>query len=86
MKTVSAVWYAYTHFDIPDDVAEYLKPKPYGDDLEAIGRWYIRYNTLYYNDKEGIEQEIEGTDFECEMKTPEKIEEEGEYLYEYKSD
>jgi hypothetical protein len=56
-----ATWNAYSDFIIPDDVYEYLLPEPYGADLEEVGRWYIRYNTLYYNDKEGRTQEIEGT-------------------------
>ena len=82
------MWYSYTHFDIPDDVAEYLKKRPYEPKHtpDAIGRWYIRWNKLYYNDKEGIEQEIEGCELQCEMKTPEKIDvvETGEVLYEDK--
>jgi hypothetical protein len=86
MKTLCATWLAYTHFDIPDDVAEYLQPKPYGANLQAVGRWYIRWNTLYYNDKEGREKEIQGCNLQCEMKVPEKIEdaETDDVLYEDK--
>jgi hypothetical protein len=83
MKTIAASWTAYTHFDIPDDVAQYLESKPWGPNPEAIGFWRIRHNTLYYNDKEGKEQEIEGRDLEVRLKHPETIEEEGEMLYEY---
>ena len=75
MKKI-ATWNAYSDFIIPDDVAEYLKPEPYGADLEAVGRWYIRYNTLYYNDKEGREKRIEGNEPEVDCKVPEKIENE----------
>ena len=71
---ITATWNAYSDFVIPDDVAEYLKPKPYGADLEAIGRWYIRYNTLYYNDKEGCEKRIEGNEPEVDCKVPTCIE------------
>ena len=66
MKRMSATWNAYSEFAIPDDVYEYLLPEPYGADTEAIGRWYIRWNTLYYNDKEGREQKIEGTMIEVD--------------------
>lgn len=60
-KRISAVYNAYSEFEIPADVYEYLLPKPYGADKEAVGRWYIRHNTLYYNDKEGREQRIKGS-------------------------
>ena len=66
MKRLSATWYAYSDFNIPDDVYEYLLTEPYGEDTEAIGRWYIRFNVLYYNDKEGRTQEIEGTRIEVD--------------------
>jgi hypothetical protein len=71
-----ATWNAYSDFVIPDDVYEYLLPEPYGADTEAIGRWYIRYNTLYYNDKEGRTQEIQGTKIEVDeggCKIPQSI-------------
>jgi hypothetical protein len=81
-----ATWNAYSDFAIPDDVYEYLLPEPYGADLEAVGRWYIRYNTLYYNDKEGREQEIEGTKIEVDegaCKIPNSItNDEDEVVYE----
>lgn len=73
MKTIYATWNAYTNFDIPDDVYEYLLPEPYGADLEEVGRWYIRWNTFYYNDKEGREQEIQGKEPEVDCKIPQSI-------------
>ena len=63
-KRISAVYNAYSEFEIPADVYDYLQPEPYGSNTEAVGRWYIRHNTLHYNDKEGREQEIEGTKIE----------------------
>lgn len=81
MKTLSATWNAYTDFVIPDDVYEYLLPEPYGADLEAVGRWYIRWNTFYYNDKEGREQQIEGKEPEVDCKLPTCIENEDEVIY-----
>ena len=62
MKRMCATWFAYSDFNIPDDVYAYLLPEPYGANLEEVGRWYIRYNVLYYNDKEGREQQIEGSE------------------------
>jgi hypothetical protein len=86
MKRISATWNAYSDFAIPDDVYEYLLPEPYGVDTEAVGRWYIRYNTLYYNDKEGREQQIEGTKIEVDeggCKIPSSItNDEDEVVYE----
>jgi len=82
MKRITATWSAYSDFAIPDDVYEYLLPEPYGSDLEAVGRWYIRYNTLYYNDKEGREQKIEGKELEVDCKLPTCIENEDEVVYE----
>ena len=67
---ILAIWNAYSNFVIPDDVAEYLQPEPYGADLEAVGRWYIRWNTLYYNDKEGREKSIKGSEVEVDCKVP----------------
>lgn len=66
MKKMCATWFAYSDFNIPDDVYAYLLPEPYGADKEAVGRWYIRYNVFYYNDKEGIEQQIQGTEIEID--------------------
>jgi len=63
MKKFYALWNSCSDFDIPDDVAEYLLPKPYGDDGEAIGRWYIEYNTLIYTDKNGKIKQIKGSRF-----------------------
>lgn len=63
-KRISAVYNAYSEFEIPADVYDYLQPEPYGASTDAVGRWYIRHNTLYYKDREGREQEIEGTNIE----------------------
>ena len=63
-KRISAVYNAYSEFEIPADVYEYLQPEPYGTNTDTTGRWYIRHNTLYYKDREGREQEIEGTNIE----------------------
>jgi len=63
MKKFYALWNSCSDFDIPDDVAEYLLPKPYGDDVEAIGRWYIEYNTFIYTDKNGKIKRIKGSAF-----------------------
>jgi len=86
MKRMYATWNAYSDFAIPDDVYAYLLPEPYGADTEAIGRWYIRYNTLYYNDKEGRTQEIQGTKIEVDeggCKIPQSItNDEDEVVYE----
>lgn len=65
-KRISAVYNAYSEFEIPADVYDYLLPEPYGANKEEVGRWYIRHNTLYYNDKEGKEQEIEGSMIEVD--------------------
>jgi hypothetical protein len=85
MKVLRAWWLCSSSFDIPSDVAEYLLPEPYGPDTEAVGRWYIRYNTLYYNDKEGRTQEIEGSEILADYgscKIPHSItDEEGEEVY-----
>lgn len=82
MKRITATWNSYSDFAIPDDVYEYLLPEPYGKDLEAVGRWYIRYNILYYNDKEGCEKKIEGKNLELDAKLPTCIENEDEVVYE----
>lgn len=63
-KRISAVYNAYSEFEIPADVYDYLQPEPYGSNNEAVGYWYIKHNTLYYNDKEGREQKIEGSNIE----------------------
>lgn len=88
-RDIRAWWSCASRFEIPDDVAEYLHTKPYGDDPDEVGHWYIRYNTLYYNDKEGIRQEIEGTEILADYggcKIPEMVDdvETGDVLYEDK--
>lgn len=79
----SATWNYYSDFEIPDDVYEYLHEKPYGDN--TAGRWYIRYNTLHYLDKEMRECEIQGGEPDGDCKLPTTVEDEdGEILYEDK--
>jgi len=82
MKHFEATWSCSSTFLIPDDVYEYLHEKPYGK-INTPGRWYIRYNTLYYLDKELDEQTIEGTEPDSDYKLPMYIEnDEGEIVYE----
>jgi hypothetical protein len=84
MKKFYALWNSCSDFDIPDDVAEYLLPQPYGDDVGAIGRWYIEYNTLIYTDKNRIIQRIEGSPFSRNnhaMKYPSCIMDEETVIY-----
>jgi hypothetical protein len=78
-----ATWNYYSNFDIPDDVYEYLHETPYGDN--TAGRWYIRYNTLHYLDKEMRECEIQGDEPDGDCKLPTTIEDEdGNVIYEDK--
>ncbi len=60
MKKLLSVWRSTSEFQIPDEVAEYLHPEPFGDP-DTIGYWYIRYNDLYYIDKHGYGKTIRGS-------------------------
>ena len=88
-REIRAWWSCASHFEIPDDVAEYLHTKPCGDDPDAVGYWFIRYNTLYYNDNKGIQQVIEGSEILADYggcKFPDVIDDTdtGDVLYEDK--
>jgi len=85
MKHFTAFWSCPSHFVIPDDVYEYLHDEAYGPDTP--GRWYIRYNVMYYFDKEMVEHTLQGSPIEDDggCKIPTSVQDEdGEVRFEDK--
>jgi len=73
MRTISVTYHAHSWFEIPDDVFLLTEAENMYSKNGDYGSWWIKYNVLFYYDKDGKEHEIEGSNPEVHAKRPESI-------------
>jgi hypothetical protein len=69
---ITAYYEAKTYFVIPKAIKKFLIPEALNIPAMAgkPGSWWIKWDVLYYIDKEGNEQKLEGSQDEGERKRP----------------
>ena len=70
IKSITAVSTSCVTFRIPKDVTLLSEEESKASKYEAPFSWYVRYDTLYYIDANGNEQEINSDDVYHDNKCP----------------
>ena len=74
IKRVTAVSTSCITFRIPEDVTLLSEEESRKSKYKAPFSWYVRYDTLYYIDADGNEQEINSNDIYHDNKNPSSYE------------